>query len=245
MKFQIAISALFINHISGTPTWGSGTGPTIPPKTQPSITTDHHNTTPPKPTIPSKTTTTSTTTDSNQPSCFPETLFNYNWLYGGDSSGGVWYLPINSEPKAWNSSLAHCAYIESGSQLATILSEGENTQLKKSIEISADTADVDYWTAGFSFDDHQHSWFWYIETPQAPNGENTAWSESGAAVPMNYLNWMEYPGLTLNYPLSDTANDCMTFSITQPDSTSPTKFQGNTNFYACSKQLKFICEVRC
>jgi len=44
-----------------------------------------------------------------KPTCFPPTSFlTFNWAYGGDSAGGVWYLPVVKSQRTWDQAVEYC-----------------------------------------------------------------------------------------------------------------------------------------
>ena len=48
-----------------------------------------------------------------KPTCFPPTSFlTFNWAYGGDSAGGVWYLPVVKSQRTWDQAVEYCKTLE-------------------------------------------------------------------------------------------------------------------------------------
>lgn len=159
-----------------------------------------------------------------KPSCIPETYLSQNWIWGGDSQGGVWYLPVDNNNKMWNDSMKSCMQVEKSSQLGIVLDSNENEKIAdyilKSQGISGLTKD--YWLAGFSFNSHSNGWFWYEN-----NGEKVE------ARSMKYFNW--YKSVS-----SDPHSDCIYMKISETESNGKM-----WNKMHCDKLMNYDCEVRC
>ena len=157
-------------------------------------------------------------------SCIPETYLSYNWIWGGDSQGGVWYLPIDNNSKMWNDSMKSCMDIENSAQLARVLDSNENIKLADYILKSQGVSGLvkDYWLAGFSFNSHSNGWFWYQN-----DGKKVR------AISMGYFNW--YGNV-----IDDPSSDCLYMKISESDSNGK---MWNKNY--CDSLMNYVCEVRC